>query len=76
MISTAGVLDRLNELATTPTLTVSRLAQQLGKDQSDVSRTLQRLAWLGFVRLQRGGLEVRPELSLPTLASPELSARS
>jgi predicted transcriptional regulator len=62
MISTVGVLDLLNELATTPTLTVSRLAQQLGKDQSEVSRTLQRLACFGIVRLQRDGLEMRPEL--------------
>jgi predicted transcriptional regulator len=41
---------------------VSRLAQQLGKNQSDVSRILQRLACVGIVRLERDGLEVRPEL--------------
>jgi len=62
IISTEGVLDLLSMLATTPTPTVSRLAQQLGKDQSEVSRTLQRLAFYGIVRLERDGLEVRPEL--------------
>jgi predicted transcriptional regulator len=62
MISTEGVLDLLGMLAKTPVPTVSRLAQQLGKDQSEVSRTLQRLACFGIVRLQRDGLEVRPEL--------------
>jgi len=62
IISTAGVLDLLNVLAKTPAPTVSRLAQQLGKHQSDVSRILQRLACFGIVRLERDGLEVRPEL--------------
>ena len=63
MISTEGVLDLLNVLANTPTPTVSRLAQQLGKNQSDVSRILQRLACFGIVRLERDGLDVRPELA-------------
>jgi predicted transcriptional regulator len=61
-ILTADVFELLNVLATTPTMTVSRLAQRLGKAQSDVSRTLQLLAAHGIVRLGREGLDVRPEL--------------
>jgi predicted transcriptional regulator len=38
------------------------LALHLGRAQSNVSRTLQRLAGLGLVRLVREGREVRPEL--------------
>jgi predicted transcriptional regulator len=59
---TADVFELLNVLATTPTTTVSGLAQRLGKAQSNVSRTLQRLAAHGIVRLVRQGREVRPEL--------------
>jgi DNA-binding MarR family transcriptional regulator len=59
---TAEVFELLNVLARTPTTTVSDLAQRLGKTQSEVSRTLQRLAARRIVRLGRDGQEVRAEL--------------
>jgi predicted transcriptional regulator len=58
---TEETLELLNAIATRPT-TVSGLALHLGRAQSNVSRTLQRLAGLGLVRLVREGREVRPEL--------------
>jgi predicted transcriptional regulator len=59
---TPEAFELLNVIATTPAITVSRLADRLGKAQSNVSRTLQRLAAYGIVRLVREGREVRPEL--------------
>jgi predicted transcriptional regulator len=59
---TEETLDLLNAIATHPAITVSGLAQCLGKAQSNVSRSLQRLAGHGLVRLVRDGREVRPEL--------------
>jgi predicted transcriptional regulator len=58
---TEEALEMLNIIATPPATTVSGLAQRLGKTQSHVSRTLQRLAAYGIVRLVREGHEVRPE---------------
>jgi predicted transcriptional regulator len=58
---TEETLELLNAIATKPA-TVSGLALHLGRAQSNVSRTLQRLAGLGLVRLVREGREVRPEL--------------
>lgn len=57
--STPGLL---NVIATKPGITVSGLAQRLAKDPSNVSRSLQRLAGHGLVKLVREGREVRPEL--------------
>jgi predicted transcriptional regulator len=68
---TGDALKLLNVIATTPSTTVSGLAQRLGKAQSNVSRSLQRLAAYGIVRLVREGREVRPEL----VASAAPSAR-
>ena len=59
---TAESIELLNSLATGPGTTVGGLAQRLGKAQSNVSRTLQKLAGHGLVRLVREGREVRPEL--------------
>jgi predicted transcriptional regulator len=59
---TAETLELLNVIATHPATTVSGLAQHLGKAQSNVSRSLQRLAGHGLVRLVREGREVRPQL--------------
>lgn len=59
---TEETLELLNEIATHPATTVSGLALRLGKAQSNVSRSLQRLAGHGLVRLVREGREVRPEL--------------
>lgn len=59
---TEEALELLNVIATMQSTTVSGLAQHLGKAQSNVSRTLQRLAGYGIVRLVRDGREVRPEL--------------
>jgi predicted transcriptional regulator len=59
---TEDTLDLLNAIATHPAITVSGLAQHLGRAQSNVSRSLQRLAGHGLVRLVREGREVRPEL--------------
>src|SRR4051812_42346153 len=41
---------------------VSVLAERLGRDQGNVSRTLQKLAAVGLVRLVRAGREKRPEI--------------
>ena len=59
---TDETLELLNAIATHPATNVGRLAQHLGKAQSNVSRSLQRLAGHGLVRLIREGREVRPEL--------------
>ncbi len=59
---TDETLDLMNAIATRQATTVSGLARHLGKAQSNVSRSLQRLAGHGLVRLVREGREVRPEL--------------
>jgi len=61
-VLTAEAFELINVLATTPPTTVRELAQRLGKTKSKVSRTLQRLAAYGIVRLGRDGQEVRAEL--------------
>jgi predicted transcriptional regulator len=58
----AETLELLQALALRKPVTVGQLAEILGKAQSNVSRTLQRLAGHGLVRLVRAGREVRPEL--------------
>jgi predicted transcriptional regulator len=58
----AETLELLQTLALRRPATVGQLADILGKAQSNVSRTLQRLAGHGLVRLVRAGKEVRPEL--------------
>ena len=59
---TEETLELLQTLALSQPATVNELATQVGKAQSNVSRTLQRLAGHGIVRLVRDGREVRPEL--------------
>jgi len=46
--------------------TVAEIADRTGRAQPNVSRSLQRLAALGLVRLNRNGREVTPE---PTVGS-------
>lgn len=58
----AESLELLQALGLRRPATVGQLADILGKAQSNVSRTLQRLAGHGLVRLVRAGKEVRPEL--------------
>lgn len=41
--------------------TVAEIAERTGRAQPNVSRSLQRLAALGLLRLNRNGREVRPE---------------
>ena len=55
---TPDVLEMLKDLPAT----VSWLAQRWGKTPTQMSRTLQRLAVFGKVRLMRVGTEVRAEL--------------
>jgi predicted transcriptional regulator len=57
-VLTPDVLEMLKDLPAT----VGWLAQRWGKTPSQVSRTLQRLAVFGKVRLMRVGSEVRAEL--------------
>jgi len=59
---TEEAFELLHTLALSRSITVSELADRVGKAQSNVSRTLQRLAGHGLVRLVRNGREVRPEL--------------
>lgn len=58
----AETLELLQALGLRRPATVGELADILGKAQSNVSRSLQRLAGHGLVRLERAGKEVRPEL--------------
>ena len=49
-------------IATRQPASVSRLAEMVGRRQSNVSRALQDLAKHGFVRLVREGQAIRPEV--------------
>lgn len=50
----------LNLISTNNPASVSELAKQADREQSNVSRALQRLVSIGFVRLEKTGKTVRP----------------
>jgi predicted transcriptional regulator len=60
--SAAEELELLNILASSPSLTVKELAHLAGTSASQTSRTLQRLADRGLVRLVKKGQDVLPVL--------------
>lgn len=58
---TREAMELLEMLLTEQPGTVAEIASRTGRAQPNVSRSLQRLAALGLVRLNRNGREVTPE---------------
>jgi predicted transcriptional regulator len=46
---------------------ISALAERMGRDQGNISRTIGRLTEAGFVRLVQDGREKRPEVAIERL---------
>ena len=58
---TREALELLELLLRERPATIAEIAERTGRAQPNVSRSLQRLATLGLVRLNRNGREVTPE---------------
>lgn len=60
VLSSQGNLDLLKAINQHRPQTVTELTELLGRVQPNVSRSLQQLAKLGLIRLEKTGKEVRP----------------
>lgn len=64
---TREALELLELLLQEHPATVAEIADRTGRAQPNVSRSLQRLAALGLIRMNRNGREVRPEPAVGSL---------